>query len=56
MKLILSSVIAVLCGLAAVEFIECYFNGGDRSWLVFSFMCLVCSAEGVFFAVDTVRR
>lgn len=54
-KLILSGIIAVLCGVAAVEFIGCYSNSGDRLWLVFSFMCLVCFLEAVFFAVDTVR-
>lgn len=54
-KLILSAIIAVLCGVAAGEFISCYFNSGDRSWLVFSFLCLVCFFEAVFIVVDTVR-
>nr|DAL84359.1 MAG TPA: hypothetical protein [Caudoviricetes sp.] len=55
-KLIFDSVISVLCGFAGLEFIGCYSITCDRLWLVFSFLCFVCSAIGAFSAVNLVRR
>lgn len=41
-KLIFDSIITCFCALAAFAFAHCYALDGDRLWLAFSFMCLVC--------------
>ena len=54
-KLIFDGIIAVLCGFAGVEFIECYLISSDRLWLVFSFFCFVCFIIGVLSATNLLR-
>ena len=54
-KLIFEVIIAIFCGWAALEFIDSYYLTCDRIWLVFSAICLVCFALGVFSAVSQAR-
>lgn len=41
-KLIFDGIITCFCALAAFAFAHFYALDGNRLWLAFSFMCLVC--------------
>ena len=50
-KLIFDGFIGFFCALAAYELAQCYAESGDRMYLVFAFMCLVCVALAIFSAL-----
>ena len=55
-KLIFDGFIGFFCALAAYELAQCYAESGNRMYLVFAFMCLVCVALVIFSVLNMIGR
>lgn len=55
-KQIFDGIIACFCATAAGVFAHCYAQDGDRLWLVFAFICLVCVSMYLFSFLKMIGR
>lgn len=54
-KQIFDGIIACFCAAAAGVFAHCYALYGDRMWLAFAFICLVCVAMYLLSFLKMIR-